>query len=53
MPYVQSGSVGDFIPKPRCSKSVVGVTNEKEKGGVYERPGRVRPEGPRASGTLL
>ena len=24
-----------------------GVTNEKEKGGVYEWPGRVRPEGPR------
>ena len=33
VPYIQLGSVGDFIPEPRCSKSVVGVTNEKEKGG--------------------
>ena len=33
MPYVQSGSVGDFIPKPRCSKSVVGLqTREREMG---------------------
>ena len=33
MPYVQSGSVGDFIPEPRCSKSVVGLqTRERETG---------------------
>ena len=33
MPYVQSGSVGDFIPEPRCSKSVVGLqTREREMG---------------------
>ena len=32
MPYVQSGSVGDFIPEPRCSKSVVGLqTRERER----------------------
>ena len=33
MPYVQCGSVGDFIPEPRCSKSVVGLqTREREMG---------------------
>ena len=53
VPYVQSGSVGDFIPKPRCSKSGVGLQNKNEKRGVFKRPGRVRPEGPRATGTLL
>ena len=32
MPYVQLGSVGDFIPKPRCSKSIVGLqTRERER----------------------
>ena len=51
MPYVQSGSVDDFIPKPRCSKFAVGVTNEKEKDEVCERPGWLRSEGPRAMGT--
>ena len=33
MPYVQCGSVGDFIPEPRYSKSVVGLqTREREMG---------------------
>ena len=33
MPYVQCGSVGDFIPEPRCSKSVVGLQmREREMG---------------------
>ena len=33
VPYVQSGSVGDFIPKPRCSKFAVGLqTRRREKG---------------------
>ena len=45
MPYVQSGSVGDFIPEPRCSKSVVGVQTRRRKKGVYKRFGRLRPEG--------
>jgi len=32
VPYVQCGSVSDFIPKPRCSKSVVGLqTRERER----------------------
>ena len=53
VPYVQFGSVGDFIPEPRCSKSAVGLQNGKEKDGAYERPGWVRPEGPRATGTPL
>ena len=30
-----------------------GVTNEKEKDGVYERSGRLRSEGPRATGAPL
>ena len=45
VPYVQLGSVGDFIPEPRCSKSVVGVQTRRRKEGVYKRFGRLRPEG--------
>ena len=30
-----------------------GVTNEKEKDGVYERSGRLQSEGPRATGATL
>ena len=45
MPYVQCGSVGDFIPEPRCSKSVVGLQTRRRKEGVYKRFGRLRPEG--------
>ena len=41
MPYVQCESVGDFIPEPRCSKSVVGLQMRRRKVGVYERPGWV------------
>jgi len=41
VPYVQCGSVGDFIPEPRYSKSVVGLqTREREMGcpvGPVER----------------
>ena len=33
--YVQCGSVGDFIPEPRCSKFAVGLqTSGNKKGGV-------------------
>ena len=33
MPYVQFESVGDFIPEPRCSRSIVGLqTREREMG---------------------
>ena len=43
MPYVQSGSVGDFIPKPRCSKSVVGLqTREREMGCPVGPVGRAK-----------
>ena len=28
MPYVQFESVGDFIPKPRCSKFAVGFVGD-------------------------
>ena len=48
MPYVQSGSVGDFIPEPGCSKSVVGVQTRRRKKGVYKRFGWLRPEGSRS-----
>ena len=48
MPYVQSGSVSDFIPEPRCSKSVVGLQTRRRKEGVYKRFGWLRPEGLRS-----
>ena len=48
MPYVESGSVGDFIPEPRCSKSVVGVQTRRRKKGVHKRFSRLRPEGSRS-----
>ena len=48
MPYVQCGSVGDFIPDPRCSKSVVGLQTRRRKEGVYKRFGWLRPEGLRS-----
>ena len=48
MPYVQSGSVGDFISEPRCSKYVVGVQTRRRKKGVYKRFGGLRPEGSRS-----
>ena len=48
VPYVQSGSVCDFIPEPRCSKSVVEVQTRRRKEGVYKRFSRLRPEGSRS-----
>ena len=48
MPYVQLGSVGDFIPEPRCLKSVVGVQTRRRKEGGYKRFGWLRPEGSRS-----
>ena len=30
-----------------------GVTNEREKDGMYKRSGRLQPEGPRVIGTSL
>ena len=48
MPYVQSGSVSDFIPEPRCSKSIVGLQTRRRKEGVYKRFRRLRPEGLRS-----
>ena len=38
--YVQSGSVDDFIPEPRCSKSIVGVQTRRMKKGMYKRFGQ-------------
>ena len=48
MPYVQLGSVDDFIPEPRCSKSVMGVQTRRRKKGGYKRFGWLRPEGSRS-----
>ena len=48
MPYVQSVSIGDFIPEPRCSKSIVGLQTRRRKEGVYKRFGWLRPEGLRS-----
>ena len=48
MPYVQSGSVDNFIPEPRCSKSIVAVQTRRRKEGVYKRFSRLRPEGSRS-----
>ena len=42
VPYVQSGSVGDFISEPRCSKSVVGVQTRRRKKVGYKRFGWLR-----------
>ena len=42
------GSVGDFIPEPRCSKSVVGVQMRRRKKGVYKWFSQLRPEGSRS-----
>ena len=36
MPYVQSESVEDFIPEPRCSKLAVGLQTRGSKMGVQE-----------------
>ena len=49
MPYVQSGSVGDFIPEPRCSNSIVGLQTRRKEGCTRgpvgsDRKGRGRPE---------
>ena len=38
MPYVQFKSVGDFIPKPRCSKSAVGLQTRRRKIGCTRDP---------------
>ena len=48
MPYIQSGLVGDFIPEPRCSKSVLGLQTRRRKEGVYKRFRRLRLEGLRS-----
>ena len=38
MPYVQSGSVGDFISEPRCSKSVLGLQTRRKNEGCTVGP---------------
>ena len=48
VPYIQSGSVDDFIPEPRCSKSVVRVQTRRRKKEGYKRFGWLRPEGSRS-----
>jgi len=36
VPNVQSESVGDFIPEPRCLKFLVGLQTRRRKMGVPE-----------------
>ena len=36
VPYAQFESIDDFIPKPRCSKFVVGLQTRRRKIGVQE-----------------
>ena len=50
MPYVQFESVGDFIPKPRCSKFAVGLQTEGRKMGGTRGPVGLWFEGPRVTG---
>ena len=38
VPYVQLGSVGDFIPEPRCSKFAVGLQTRRRKIGCTRGP---------------
>ena len=37
MPYVQFKSVSDFIPKPRCSKFVVGLQTRRRNSAPVGR----------------
>ena len=53
MPYVQFESVGDFIPKPRCSKFAVGLQTEGNKMGGARDPVELRSKGPRVTGAPL
>ena len=45
VPYVQSESIGDFIPKLRCSKFVVGLQTRGNKMGVQEIRSDSGPKG--------
>ena len=53
VPYVQFESVGDFIPKPRCSKFAVGLQMRRRKMGCTRGPVGLWSEGPRATGAPL
>ena len=49
MPYVQSESVDDFIPEPRCSKFTVGLQTRGRKMGGARGPTGLRSERPRVT----
>ena len=49
VPYVQFESVGDFIPKPRCSKFAVGLQMRRRKMGGTRCPIGLWSEGPRVT----
>ena len=53
VPYVQSESIDDFIPEPRCSKFAVGLQTEGRKMEGARGPNGLRSEGPRLTGALL
>ena len=48
--HVQSKSVGDFIPKPRCSKFAMGLQTRGSKMGGIRGPVGLRTKGPRVMG---
>ena len=50
VPYVQSESIGDFIPEPRCSKFVVGSQTRGSKMGGARGPVGLWTGGPRVTG---
>ena len=47
MTNVQFESIGDFIPKPRCSKFDAGLQTEGRKMGGTRGPVELWSEGPR------
>ena len=53
VPYVQFESVGDFIPKPRCSKFAVGLQSRRREMGGTRGPVGLCSEGPKATGAPL
>ena len=53
VPYVQFESAGDFIPKPRCSKFVVGLQMRGSKRWGIRGPVGLQTEGPIVTGASM
>ena len=50
MPYVQSESVDDIIPEPRCSKFAMGLQTRGRNMRGARGPVELRTKGPRVTG---